>query len=239
MTLINSISGSSWKQRFITAAIVASALYIGYRWTIRKGDDGKTPKPKGNTGGSHPTRRRIHATNLAGRGSRALDASRRALGQIAHGGLTERNKAISEEIKRELTAARLMPAAPQHPSETSLGKTGIDIFTHQHEILPGVWLGDYRFYLSLDSAFHTKHPDCMVDPIESIYDSPISEAQRREYESLDFEGTTYLGIKHVISATRFTPAASVAVDDWSRFEPDLEAAGIQHTTVAVDDDDFA
>ncbi|MCH1430616.1 MAG: dual specificity protein phosphatase family protein [Chlamydiales bacterium] len=166
-------------------------------------------------------------------------ASRESLGQIAHGSLAERNKAISKEIKRELTAPRLMSAVPLHPSVTSLGKTGIDIFTHQHEILPGVWLGDYRSYLSLDSAFHTEHPCCMVDPIEDIYDSTISEVQRREYKSLDFEGTTYLGIKHVISATRFTPAASVAVDDWSRFEPDLETAGIQHTRIAVDDDDFA
>lgn len=130
MTLIKNISSTTWRQRFIAATIVASALYIGYRWSIRKDDDDRTPRP---------SRRRIRRADPRGLGGgrarvplgdpdgtrRMRVASKRALALPSK--FERINQAIAEGIRQEFTSESLRVALPASATPALLSETGIDL----------------------------------------------------------------------------------------------------------------
>lgn len=147
------------------------------------------------------------------------------------------------------------PAFTEANTTKSLVRNYMSLFTHQHQIIDGVYLGDYRAFLSVDPQFLTKHTlvDSKNDTVESLvqcgqiaqfYDEQqpsvsIREAEQYYAQLAADKGCSELGIGLVISATQFQPREEVARDDWSRFQPDLDSLGVERVQVSVDDDDFA
>lgn len=112
----------------------------------------------------------------------------------------------------------------------------VSLFTHAHQVIEHVYLGDYRAFLSTDPAFVQKHG--MVDSLKDIFiGDPTQEQKEWAKNNLDNVGCSDKNIKHVVSVTKFEPGPKVPEDDWSRFQPDLK--GILLTHILVDDDGFA
>lgn len=108
----------------------------------------------------------------------------------------------------------------------------ISVFTHVHQILPGLYLGDYRAFLSVDPAFVVRYP--MADEVQEIGAGYNNAAlMRNVMPRLDMKGCSELGIGLVVSVTQFKPAPAVKEGDWSLFQPNL--ADIVRIQVHVDD----
>ncbi|WP_316358190.1 dual specificity protein phosphatase family protein [Candidatus Neptunichlamydia sp. REUL1] len=134
--------------------------------------------------------------------------------------LTDENASLRSKILSTppYTASGLWEEGPEF----------ISIHTHVHEILPHVYLGNYRAYLSVDPQFIQKYP--MVDRPEEIFDGP---PKQEVLDKIDQKGCSELNIQIILSITDFHPGEGVPLDDWSRFKPQL--SGIQHARVPVDD----
>lgn len=110
------------------------------------------------------------------------------------------------------------------------------LFIHAHLILPHVYLGDYRAYLSVDPEFIQKYP--MTDELQNIFDGqPTSQQSEWAKKHLDFEGCANKKIKTVVSVTQFTSKADEG--DWSKYQPDLNKLNIERIQIPVDDVDDA
>lgn len=177
---------------------------------------------------------------------RADRTGRGSIGAARETNLTERD--LKEVIQ----------ATPKHAEAVtteSLVKNYMSLFTHQHEIIDGVYLGDYRAFLSVDPEFLSKYSlvDSKEETIESLIrcgqtaqmsDPGQPAVSKRKAKNLyntlaKDKGCSKLDIGFVISVTQFQPGVNVEDDNWARFQPDLESLGINRYRVPVDDDDFA
>ena len=110
------------------------------------------------------------------------------------------------------------------------------IFVHAHEVLPHVYLGDYRGFLSVDPAFIAQYP--MVDELHHIFNGNPSDLQYEwAINNLDFQGCADKNIRTVVSVTQFKSNATHG--EWSTFQPDLERLNIHRIQIPVDDVDGA
>lgn len=146
--------------------------------------------------------------------------------------------------KNDVLSAQISQAQP-HTAEP-IGDA-IALQTHVHHISDNLYLGNYRGFLSIDPAFIKKYS--MVDNAASMIDTfklyrpGLSSAVYMDlyetYKKAAQDGSSKLNIKHVISVTNFKPGKDVEPDDWSLFEPNLDALGVTRLRIPVDDDKFA
>lgn len=106
------------------------------------------------------------------------------------------------------------------------------IYTPVHCIFEGVFLGNYRAFLSTDPDFLKSHT--AVESLDDLNDVGLS-LSTKQYQEMS-KGCSDKNIKFIISVTQFKPHPDVASDDWSRFIPKLDVLGIERYEVLTDDD---
>lgn len=153
------------------------------------------------------------------------------------GSLADQNAALRREILStpKYSSKYNMPVITSH---TILPKEYLDPFTHVHNIFGHVYLGNYRAFLSVDPNFLEQHK--MADSFDEICsdmeDHPDRDAiERNVMSQVDHKGCSELGIRYILSATRFQPNKSVEDSDWSLFKPNLD--GVKRLEIPVDDVD--
>lgn len=119
---------------------------------------------------------------------------------------------------------------------TDVPKQFLDVYIPQHKIFENVYLGNLRALKSIDAEFVRRYG--VSDTAEEILDRnhPLHNDLAQK---LDKQGCFTLGIRKVLSATKFKPQESVQENDWSRFDPQLKNKGIECMQLPVDDDEFA
>lgn len=128
------------------------------------------------------------------------------------------------------------------PGQAQIVANTLDIYTHAHEILPGLFLGNLRAYFSVDPSFAEKHELLDKDACPLAFQSAgLTSSQQHEisqkFQDRESSGTAHLGIKHVVSVTQFKPNGSVPKTNWAWFKPNL--TGIDRYQIPVDDDALA
>lgn len=107
------------------------------------------------------------------------------------------------------------------------------VYTPVHPIFKGVYLGNYRAFLSIDPHFLEKHT--VVESVADLADVGL-RLPSDVYQKMT-KGCSEMNIGLVISVTQFQPKPTVSEDDWSRFTPDLETLKVQRIQIRAHDDD--
>lgn len=128
--------------------------------------------------------------------------------------------------KKELS---LLESLSQKIKETPLHQPTessnlVSLFNHAHEILPGVYLGDYTAYQSIDPAYSEKFP--LEAGVNEMVESHL-------LTQIDFKGCSDKNITTVITVTQLNPQTGES--DPLSYKPRLQELGVHQLRIPVDD----